>query len=77
MLTENTHMDGGCRHTPFCPQSELLPAPLLLYVMDTEHQLHVKKRKSTYTLGPNGVLKQDYADLIHCETYKRTAAHFG
>lgn len=27
-----------------------------------------KKRKSRYILGPNGVLKHDYVELIHCHT---------
>lgn len=69
-------MSGGCNYAPFCPQSQLLPTPLFCS-MDTEHQSHVKKRNSTYTLGPNGVLKQDFAELIHYHTYKRTAAQFG
>lgn len=73
MLTGN--MDGGYKCAPFCPQSQLLSTPLLCS-MDTEHQPHVKKRNSTYTLGPNGVLKQDYAELIHYHTYERTAAQF-
>lgn len=75
MLTGNTHMGGGCKYAPFCPQSERVLTPLLC-TMDTEHHLLARKRKSTYTLGPNGILKQDYAELIHCHTYKRTAAQF-
>lgn len=69
-------MDEGYKYAPFCPQSELVLTPLLC-TMDTDHQLLAKKRKSTNILGPNGALKQDYAELIHCHTYKRTAAQFG
>lgn len=68
-LTENTHMDGGCKYTPFCPQSELLPTPLLLHVTDGH--------RASHTLGPNGVRKQDYAELIHCHTHRGTAAQSG
>lgn len=44
MLTGNTHMDGSCKYGPFCPQSELLPTPVLCS-MGTEHQLPAKKEK--------------------------------
>lgn len=68
-------MDPGWKHTPFCSQSERVHIPFL--GATTQSISSMQKEKERTHLRSNAVLKQDYAELIHCHTYAKPEAGFG
>ena len=68
-------MDPGWKHAPFCSQSERVHTPLPCAT--TQSISYMQKEKERTHLRSSAVLKQDYAELIHCHTYAKPAAGFG